>query len=62
MKQLMSALFSAVILTSAAASPLWSSDFGSSGTTNLIWTAFRDSTLDTGSTTPGPTDPNGPPG
>jgi hypothetical protein len=60
MKQLMSALFSAIILTSIAVSPQHSRDFGSSGTSTLILTAFRDSTLDTGSTTPGPTDPNGP--
>jgi hypothetical protein len=60
MKQFMSALFSAIILTSIAVSPEHTRDFGSSGTTNLIWTAFRDSTLGAGPTTPGPTDPNGP--
>jgi len=61
MKSLMSALFSAVILPCIAVSPVHSRDFRSSVTTNLIWTTFRDSTLDTGSQAPGPTDPNGPP-
>jgi hypothetical protein len=60
MKPLLFALFSAIILTSIAVGPERSGVFGSSGTSNLIWTAFRDSTLDTGPTTPGPTDPNGP--